>query len=1242
MAGKTHVVVVSCAFALASCGALMGEAFRSHRAVVDLVLTSVPADGLIRLTDYGFRDWGPEVVRYSMDTPKFLPGRLVLAREDGTSVPLQIKTEGGRSTLMFVAAVPKGKTVTYTLKAAEKDRRGENSTIVHRTPPEGGTTNAEVGNEFYTLRLPGPGKQEFAEAKAASDVTPPILAWKQAGCEWMGGAHFVTERKVAGYEIRCVDDGPATVAYEARYRFAPCGECMFQVRVSTGVPVALVAEEYDFGEITEGHDFLMLGLGEGWKPEQIGFLTGEGPKTQNKLEPFGAYVERKAKEQQGPLTQVGAYAPPPPFMPGKDLVLLEKIVPGCPWGLRTGIELRDAKQGISVSPMHTGSWRRTNSLIAWHDPARGVQVALPISVRYSHWYLDLTDDKSPFSSHEHDPGLPASYGRREWALGFGLGDIVETRIRLGYIGLDRYKEWVLDWPDTRPTHPCGLLTPNLVERLKRVLDQHPEKDLLLKLYLFDGKEATAKANAEQAIRGFQSGRGGADWNVVGLSEYGQTYQYLWTIHADSALACPTLPAELRGQLRRYLALYSYLLSEPDYNPRGAGVHLGNPNMPIGRTSALGLMAALIPDHPMYNYWMTQYKAITAWRLATNTEPGGAWFEPPIYQFYGPTRALNLAQILIRNAGFGDLTKEGWHKAALTYDINLTVPDARFKGWRIFPGMGNSGNTLEGILGISTGAFAESDPDFAGYLLAMHRLCSGNRRVSLGSDPDYSACLVPDVPEKPRPLATKFIPGYGVIFRAHYGSPDETAMLFRCGYNKSHWDMDDLNVVLYGKGAPLSPGTGYQYYYGPASKNDAVYHNRCKLGGPNAHEPFGRCENVIQDYAFGDSVDYALGREYYPPEYFAREGEAPAEPRSLAPDGSAGASPSRSGGAEWRRHVLFLKSAKPEGANYFVMRDTFPGGKERPAWWHWLNLDGPEMIAQQGNTIDMKTKFGAGTHFWFADRESLDGKVVMTFDYPLGPNYHHRAFGKALGVPDASDKETKTIYQVAAKPGEDFFYVVYPHKDGEKLPAISSPVPGCIKVVTAESTDYCFLSDTPLDLRVDAVRFRGKAGAVRVFPDRFVLSMASGSGRVGYRGADVVGYGPFELTMPLANPKGILARFASSYEKKVVSVDLGAGISVTGEAPFEAKLDGKAIHIRTKGRARVLLVTKPPFIVRPGLEFDGRTWMAFWTDEAGSDWGRWTGTQLIALSTLDGEHELVLRDMAFPPVWDRQFAPTVSP
>jgi hypothetical protein len=1212
----------------------------------------VPADGRITLTDYAGRNWGPELVHYRIDTARFVPGRLALLDDNDKAVPFQIKTTDGKGLLMFVAAVPKGKSATYKLQPAATDRSRENSAVFNRAAGDG----VEIGNESLTLRLPKVQKQQFPQPVDAQKVPAPILGWKQTGYDWQGGARFVTERLVAQHEVRVLDDGPATVAYEVRYRFQPAGQYVFQVRVCAGIPVALVTEEFDFEKVTEGQDFLVLGLGEKWSPQQIGFTTGESPTAPVPLEPFAPYVEKKSKEQTGPLKNVGAYAPPEPFMPGKNLVALEKIVPGMPWGaFKSGCELRSVRgtgekaavQSTSLFPLHTGSWRRMMSLGVWHDPARGVQVALPISVRLTRWYLDMVDDRSPFSSHEHDGTLPPTYGRREWGLGFGIigpdssggarvspagktagtaapqqTGIGPARVQLGCVGLDRYKNWVLDWPEdrTKAVYPAGLVTPAVAARVKQALAQHPERELLEKLYIIDGKPETALDNAKRVLETFRHPSRGEEWQIVSISSYYTTYQHLWTIWANSALACPTLPAEQRQELRRYLALYAYLFSDPDFDPRGSGCHQGNPNMAVGRSMALATMAPMLADHRRYAYWMNQLRGMATFRIASNTEPGGAWFEPPIYQMYGPTRSVNVAQVVLRNCGIADLSAEGWHKAALTYDANLTMPDPRFKGWRILPGMGNSGNTLEGIFGISMAAFDASDRDFAGFLRAMHRLVSGNNRVSQGNEPDYSFCFLPDVPERPRTLRTTFVPGYGVMFRAHFGSPDETAMLLRCGYNKSHWDMDDLNTVLYGKGAPLSPGTGYQYYYGPAQQNEGIYHNRVKVGRLDAHEPFGRVENHVQDYGFGESVDYAVGREYYPPEYFA--------------DGR--------GDMEWRRHVMFLKSARPEGANYFVLRDTFPTGSQQPTWWHWLNLDGPEMIVPRANTIEMKTKYGAGTHFWFAGRQQLDAKAVMTFDYGLGPNYHHRAFGKQLGVPNAEDKESKTIFRVAGKPGEDFFYVVYPHKDAERLPSCTQLGRSCLKIVTPESTDYVFASDVPLEFEKEDVLFAGKAGAIRVFADRIVFCLAGGSGQVGYKGCILEGPGPWERVLRPGELKPGLTKIPGGYEKQIVSVDLGEGIRVTGEAPFEAKLDGQAIRIKTRGRARVLDVTLPPWILRPELKLDGRQWMAGWTDYASSNWGRMKDTWLAAVSTLDGEHELVITNMVFPPVWQRPFESAIVP
>jgi len=108
------------------------------------------------------------------------------------------------------------------------------------------------------------------------------------------------------------------------------------------------------------------------------------------------------------------------------------------------------------------------------------------------------------------------------------------------------------------------------------------------------------------------------------------------------------------------------------------------------------------------------------------------------------------------------------------------------------------------------------------------------------------------------------------------------------------------------------------------------------------------------------------------------------------------------------------------------RDTFTGydgapakATGRAAWWTWLNLDTAdrvkvdgkafpaaaadkvvpeaEMPALRGKTVEMGTSYGASTWFWFDPPSALDLKAVITFKAPVAPNYHHRTFGKSLGV-----------------------------------------------------------------------------------------------------------------------------------------------------------------------------------------------------------------------------------------------------
>ena len=427
----------------------------------------VPADGRIALTDYAGRNWGPELVHYTIDTTRFAPGRLVLLDENGKAVPFQIKTTDGKGLLMFVATVPKGKSVTYKLQPASADRSRENSAIVNRAAGD----HVEVGNEWLTLRLPRPRKQQFTQPVDAQEVAAPILGWKQAGYDWQGGSRFVTERLVTQCEVQVLDDGPATVAYEARYGFQPAGQYVCQVRVCAGIPVALVTEEFDFGKVTDGQDYLMLGLGEKWAPQQIGFTSGESPTAPIPLEPLASYVEKKSKEQSGPLKNVGAYVPPEPFMPGKKLVLLERIVPGMPWGVfKSGCELRTTRgqgekavaQSTSVFPLHTGSWRRMMSLVAWHDPARRADRAAdqraseplvprhgrrPVAVQLARTRWDLAADL-----------WPAGMGARIWARQHRSGPR-STRLHrpgpLQELGPRLAREPVAGRLPGRPGHACG-------------------------------------------------------------------------------------------------------------------------------------------------------------------------------------------------------------------------------------------------------------------------------------------------------------------------------------------------------------------------------------------------------------------------------------------------------------------------------------------------------------------------------------------------------------------------------------------------------------------------------------------------------------------------------------------------------------------------------------------------------------------------------------------------------------------
>ncbi len=297
-------------------------------------------------------------------------------------------------------------------------------------------------------------------------------------------------------------------------------------------------------------------------------------------------------------------------------------------------------------------------------------------------------------------------------------------------------------------------------------------------------------------------------------------------------------------------------------------------MTINRTLALSYFAGLLPDHPRYDYWMAQVYGVAGYKYGSEVAVDGPNIECPLYALYSPYRTLNVTQNILRNRGIHDFAPDGYQAAFINWLGHLTMADPRYRNLRIIPGMGNSSNLVENCWGFSMAAEAEYDEHLAGRLRFLNRLANAEWNFAKG--PNYhdhcdatphAFYYLPYIPEQTPEMRTTLIPTYGVAFRHRFNTPNETALLFRAGFNWGHWDTDALNVILYAHGTPLSPGTGYQYYSGAACRNEAIYHNQVKIGGFNLHECFGRVDTGVADYGFGAHADYALGMRYYPRKSF---------------------------------------------------------------------------------------------------------------------------------------------------------------------------------------------------------------------------------------------------------------------------------------------------------------------------------------------------------------------------------------
>lgn len=1058
----------------------------------------------------------------------------------------------------------------------------------------------QLDNGLTALRLPAPGTKSFnpplrfdGETTAlnpdARRTVGPLRGVRLNNGVWTGGSYFFgdeTTPKITGYTSEVLAQGAAFVMARVRYQFDNGGFYQFTARLVQGEAAAYLDEQMDTRKLGSGYTWRVVFslAGNGWKPDTAFYLgdrlPGQNPDFAARL--LEAGVDSKALERKtlnsdnrwnsrridyskpfDTLFNVSVWYPWAPVAHAVAFADTSALSP-------QAVQSRSAPF-LGLVPLHPGNWRNDQN---------GFQTSTLYSYQTGdvqmHWALMASPHPAdPLQTGEYDPQVEPTFIRRQWALVAGPFQYLDSLTRLrdyeGNVSLDDYKDWILDWPsDPKVTYPRLAFAPQEARRLSATASDGLFKDY----FITDAatrdevfKQLVLSDDRYGSLRGqFLDNMGGGDYRQT--QNVGNV---IWM--AERLLASPILLPEQRQRLRATLAAICYQLTEPDFHPRGSMVHLGTPNMPTNRTLGLAFAASLIPDHPRAGEWLDFAAQYTRYKLAANVAPGGAWSELISYFQASAPHLMQAAFVLDRQ---GRLDEKTLRLAALParFTLQLLTPrDPRFDA-RFLPNWGHEGNEVFTHWLVAVALLQERDPKMGRSLSwAWHEL---GRPSFDNHDAGFSRALAPvygasKAPEKwtPPQLGSAWLPGFGAVLRAHAGSPDETYLSYRQGYHVSHSDANQGDFALYSKGAPLTTLSLFQYAVHDNRPFDKLktefgWHNRVRFGEQtnDGGWPGGGTISQVQAHEFGASADYLRGVGEYGPQ-------------------------------RWTRQFMFLKGRAADGPNYFVLRDSFkPSSQDaapQPKWW-FLRTPGAQALVQSSATgFEYSSPYETKLNVRFLQPATVD--IQSRDATQSGPIYGGAAQNwLRAGSPVVSKQhennitieETTTVTAVGpVAAGQDIVAVLYPRDPNEAVPQQELLAEGAVRITTAESTDYVFISDRKMEYSKGDVGFEGKAGAVRVYRDAVHLVLSEGPGRVRFGNATLISDGPAQKIVTLAETVK-----PTVWNEKAAPSPLQFALNA-GDGAIQNVAPGVQKQTRTDGFAYRFHSAAPLVFEQDGVIFRGR-------------------------------------------------------
>ncbi len=1086
-----------------------------------LLPVGVSAAPTFTLTEYLGEDWTQELVSFPITVPGDLdPARLAVKEAAGRTIPAQFVPDkpGSRAgRIYFLVDLPPNAQQTWTLVRGE----GQPPTDLLFQPGAGAAT---LGNSRLAVECPW---AEIAQR-------PPILAVRLADGAVGKSAPLHSPLQLAAFSSETLAEGPVFAKVRLSYTFEGDKHYVCEITAIAEQPVILISERSD---LMEKPEFL-----EGTRP-------AEAPQGNYVMQAYGKRLREQGsywtlsldglqpdRIAWQPLGNVWGRKPaegepwgtfPRPTEPGPLVTLNpshgEWWMNVAQWA---GAYSTGGKSFVGLLALNAGAWQQPhqNIIVLENDEAGKLQAVLPLNGGSRNWALYAGDrDENIAIPGEEPPG--ETWPGRQYARPAQL-----ATIKYGLLPLDTVKDWALEFPD-----PPGVVFPHIyataaalpairkriaetpvlkkhVDRLAGIWNSYRDQKTddypfyqnwviyfrgVDNLYLATGDESYAKDAAKLLIARLryyvhQTHAG------IGVSGYRWSHNYgmfhlttgplpISLREADMVLGSPSVTPEQKRQIRALLAFWGELFASRDYAP--PGYNHGNTDMVVSLRMVQGMIGSVLNGHPRAQDWaQVCYEGLTRALEEGHHLPNYSQDE-----WYGSLslEMVTLGAMLLKRAGFHDLFKNQLLRDGLDFYGQLTVPyDQRNNGGYVVPfGNGQGPWTRSVMWADAAAAVVKEDPAFAGRLMWYWNRCGQPGTFRTGDRDDFGWASLGWVDatlpaENPR-LASKYLPGWGALFRSGYGTDQETFLALQLGKPAG---LNGYNAEggfhLVAQGQPLCLIFGLRSWDAGVHKG----HANATLQRWLANRPsFNyRSENEggtgkLLEWSSGSRADLASGEwkfsrlvEYGP--LGPAEGPDRLEltrPRPHDDSVQVGFSKEeRVPPITWRRHMLFVKDFDPGGPNYFVLRDV----ADTQVPWDW------SLWCLASDSLATPT----GAQF--------TGKLGVDLDLvPLTPvpELVTGAYGPEKGF-GGDWRQRLYQAQLPAGPGQ-MAALLYPRGHDQPAPQITPWAEGAgARLVIGEETHYVVLADAPGEVRADGQTLVGRAGVIRQREGVTILTLLSGT------------------------------------------------------------------------------------------------------------------------------------------------------